>query len=36
MRRRGLPWLTVALVVLVLSTVSAATSTALLTVEGMT
>ncbi len=36
MRRRVLPWLTVALLLLLLSTVSAATSTALLTVEGMT
>jgi hypothetical protein len=36
MRRRVLPWLTVALVLLLLSTVSAVTSTVLLSVEGMT
>ena len=36
MRRRVLPWLTVALLLLLFSTVSAATSTVLLTVEGMT
>jgi hypothetical protein len=36
MRRRAFPWLTVALLLLLLSTASAATSTVLLAVEGMT
>lgn len=36
MRSRGLPWLTVALVLLLLSAASATTSTVLLAVEGMT
>lgn len=36
MTPRALPWLTVALLLLLLSTASAATSTVLLAVEGMT
>ena len=36
MRRRVLPWLTVALLLLLLSPASAATSTVVLAVEGMT
>ena len=36
MRRRVLPWLAIALLLLLLSTVSAATSTVVLAVEGMT
>jgi len=36
MRSRTLPWLAVALLLLLVSTASAATSTVLLAVEGMT
>ena len=36
MRRRALPWLTVVLLLLPLSMASAATSTVVLAVEGMT
>jgi len=36
MKRRVLPWLTVALLLLLLSTASAETSTVVLAVEGMT
>ena len=36
MNRPALPWLTIALLLLMLSTASAATSTVLLAVDGMT
>jgi hypothetical protein len=36
MRRRALPWLMVGVLLLLLSTVSAATSTVVLAVDGMT
>ena len=36
MRRRAFPWLTVAVLLLLLAVVSAATSTVVLAVEGMT
>ena len=36
MRRRAVPWLTVAVLLLLLSAASTATSTVLLAVEGMT